>query len=292
MTALLLSPAAPAKAEPQASALRLVYSNMVAARLNPLGLQEQLSVGYRYRLFASDSPLLASSHVAALFEPRLTPTDGTLGAALEIEPLALLRLRLVYRYVNYFGSFGSMQQFSDAASDYGDSGRSRRAKAGETTAKSGSQVAIDALLQAAVGPFAIRNQLVAERYAYRLDGGAAAFYDPTYDMLVPGHGWLFNDNVDALVRQGGVVAGVRYTITHARPDWPASSAAGTGNTPIQRVGPLFAYTFFKEPGSRFDEPTLLLVMNWWLRHRFRTGEDVSQAMPFVILGFACKGDLG
>ena len=44
-------------------------------------------------------------------------------------------------------------------------------------------------------------------------------------------------------------------------------------------------------GTAFNQPTVFAMANWWLSHRYRTGEEVSQAFPYVLLGFAFNGDL-
>ena len=70
------------------------------------------------------------------------------------------------------------------------------------------------------------------------------------------------------------------------------------NTPMLRVGPAAAYTIFDKPGKMyFNKPTVFLTVAWWILHRFRTGKDeatggdVSQAVPFVALGFQFEADL-
>jgi hypothetical protein len=35
----------------------------------------------------------------------------------------------------------------------------------------------------------------------------------------------------------------------------------------------------------------VLITSWYLKHRYRTGQDVSQAVPYVVLGFAFTSDL-
>jgi hypothetical protein len=57
------------------------------------------------------------------------------------------------------------------------------------------------------------------------------------------------------------------------------------------VGLLAAYTFFDEGYTAFNKPTVVLISSWYLKHRYRTGQDVSQAVPYVVLGFAFTSDL-
>jgi hypothetical protein len=69
----------------------------------------------------------------------------------------------------------------------------------------------------------------------------------------------------------------------------------------QRLGPFFAYTFFKKNYARFDQPTLIVIANWYLDHRYRQGQAdsaivpgvfvPSRGVPYVILGFGFTSDL-
>jgi hypothetical protein len=94
----------------------------------------------------------------------------------------------------------------------------------------------------------------------------------------------------------GLVAGLRHTKTDAW--YQRSDVSDDGeplpaadNGPMHRLGPFLAYTLFSDPGAAFDRPTALIIVNWWLTHRYRTGEDVSQAIPYVVAGFTFYGDL-
>ena len=39
------------------------------------------------------------------------------------------------------------------------------------------------------------------------------------------------------------------------------------------------------------KPTLYLLAQWWVKHRYRTGQEVSQGLPMIVLGFSFTGDL-
>ncbi|MCK5800266.1 MAG: hypothetical protein KAI47_23910, partial [Deltaproteobacteria bacterium] len=71
-------------------------------------------------------------------------------------------------------------------------------------------------------------------------------------------------------------------------DWLA--VAENPNTPNQKIGPLFAYTFAKSWGG-LQRPTVILVLNWWLQNRYRTGQRVTQALPYGIVAFTFSGEL-
>ena len=63
------------------------------------------------------------------------------------------------------------------------------------------------------------------------------------------------------------------------------------NGPTHRVGPALLYTIFDRPDLRFNKPTLILLMQWWAKSRYRTGQDVSAGIPYFVLGFRFEGDL-
>jgi hypothetical protein len=58
-----------------------------------------------------------------------------------------------------------------------------------------------------------------------------------------------------------------------------------------RIGPVAALTFYDDGYTSFNKPTLILAASWYLRHRYRTGQDVSGALPLLLLGFAFQSDL-
>ncbi|MCA9687412.1 MAG: hypothetical protein KC457_34945, partial [Myxococcales bacterium] len=63
--------------------------------------------------------------------------------------------------------------------------------------------------------------------------------------------------------------------------------------PQFRLGPALGYVFYDQPQkrARFNKPTLLLMPQWNILHRWRTGRDVSAAMPTIVIAFAFSGQL-
>ena len=57
--------------------------------------------------------------------------------------------------------------------------------------------------------------------------------------------------------------------------------------------PHFAALGFKvrwEDGAAFNNPTVFVLIQWWAKHRFRTGADTSGALPLMGVGFQKTGD--
>ena len=57
------------------------------------------------------------------------------------------------------------------------------------------------------------------------------------------------------------------------------------------IVPFLAYTFHDREDLRFNAPTLVLISQWFVSHRYRTGQEVNQGIPWVALAFQFKGIL-
>ena len=65
---------------------------------------------------------------------------------------------------------------------------------------------------------------------------------------------------------------------------------GNINTPNHRVGPMIAYVF-RSRNPRFSQPMLALIVNWWINNRYRSGQAVSNALPYGAVAFQFNGTL-
>lgn len=169
--------------------------------------------------------------------------------------------------------------------------------------------------------------------------GTNVWYDILNDTLLPARGWNTHIDSDLLYAPegAGLTFGLRHSFT--RVFWSASDfqptdfcngpMGGVGargmptmmsplngcgdlgyfdpNGPMHRLGPLVAYNFKESYHARFNAPTVFLALQWWIAHRYRTG-DASQreamlgngvspsdftasAFPYIALGFSFRGDL-
>lgn len=278
---------------------RLIYSNLTALRYNPLGLVNEFTGGYRYQLVDKDSVLFNESFIAAQVHTYLTPAYARIGPKIDIQPLALLNLSATYDYTGYFGSFGLNQSFKSPTDVWSDTELERRDDSGDPAvdnySNTGHFVTLAALLQAKVKNIAIRDNLKFYWADYDLRAGDTVSYDQTLDITIPNKGWAMTNDLDVLyLFDFGLTLGARYTLTeafyqarHFQPAEPISRPNG----PTHRVGPALLYTFFNRPHQRFNKPTLIVLMQWWAAHRFRTGQDVSTAVPYLVVGFRFEGDL-
>jgi hypothetical protein len=276
--------------------MQVFYQNLTVVRLNPLGLQNLFELDWRHRLYDPGASLImAQNYWALTLAPVLTPGLVRLGVAAKLQPLAILKLEVRWEYLNYFGNFDLLQSYPSPNAAYSDSDIEDGGDAGLNYATDGWQLTLDGEARAKVGPVIVRNRFKAGYVEVALRGGDTVFYEQYFDLLLPGAGWFFTNDLDVLVQIGShLIVGVRHAFMDvAYPDdsFAPGEAQESDSAPTHRLGPLVAYTFFDEPGEAFNRPTILLLVNWYLEHRWRTGEDVSQGFPYIVLGFAFSGDL-
>jgi hypothetical protein len=274
---------------------RILYRNLLAARANPIGLVDDITVGYRYQLVARDTQLFRDSFLFAGAHAFVTPAFVRVGPTVEVQPAAVLNLAATYDVVGYFGAFDNVQSFSTPTAESGPDDLKDLGRAGGGYRTWGHLVTLSALLQAKVRHVAMRNQV--KFYWSRLDlrGRDTVYFDFANDILAPNNGWMLTNDSDLLwVFDVPVVLAVRHTLTHAfytqdmfLPGEPVSQPNG----PTSRLGPGVIWTIFDYPGARFNRPTIIVLAQWWLRHRWRTGEQVHAALPYAVVAFQFEGDI-
>lgn len=305
----------PSPLEPDLNAPRprhaLVYDNLLAGRYNPLGLVNELSLGYRHAL--------ASHRVSfgALLHAFVTPALARVGPRFDLQPIVVLTrtepaggrhrrdpvlvfdLSAGYDFQAYFGVLRQLLSFSSPVVDASDETRWRLGRAGAERVTYGHLVTLRLGLTARRGPWFARDDVRFYYQANALPTGDRVFYDPVIDIVAPNRGWTVTNDLDLgytldLGRGRGLEVAGRYTLTHAfygARHYLFGQPYLQPNGPTMRVGPALFYTFFNRPDRRFNRPTLALLAQWWVRHRYRTGADVSAGVPYVVLAFLFEGVL-
>lgn len=264
---------------------QLYYQSTTFGRLNPLGLISRIQLQYRHRLYEHDSLALQSNHIGVGFYGQFSPAFARGGPRIELKPASVLVLYASYELVGFYGTFEFLNSYNSPAANFSDSAQDTIRDRDENYATTGTELTLGALLQAKVGPVAARINTRLVHGNYSLQGAGPFYYDPTYDALLEDQGWMVTSDFDLLYLHGDhITAGARYT--HLSPLYD-----GGDNNRIDRLGFVLAYTFFKEDQARINGPTILLLTQWHLQHRWRTGADTSQALPQIILGFDFRGDL-
>ncbi len=326
-SALAQSPPPAKPLPPLAPANRLVLNNLVVLRLNPVGLEDQIRFGIQHRLSEEgDRPLWRDAFLFAGIAPRINPAFIKIGPSVEIQPLSIFNLRVGLEYMQLFGTFGFLQSYASPTDEYDDkrlaacSTKSALDKCmyqqedgtvvtGSTDVRNspaaGLHLSIEPQLQLKLGPVAIRDKLAIEYWAMGTRPGARAFYDVTLDTLVPRRGWVIANDLDVLfVTRFRLAAGLRYSVVqalYADSDFRPGEDRSLADNTVQRIGPMLSYTFFDRGFTAFNKPALLLVVSWYVDHRYRTGQAPaailpgvfvhSPAMPYVVLGFSFQSDL-
>lgn len=273
----------------------VVYKNLFGLRYNPLGLVDEFQIGYRLQLFDRQSPLFRDTFLAVKAYTFTSPAFARLGPMVEFQPLAILNLSATYMYVGYFSTFDQLQSFPTPTADFSDSTLEELGDAGENYPTWGHRVRLSALLQAKVWNIAIRDNVQFFYSNMKLREGDTVYYNQTLDLLEPNDGWVVNNDLDLIyLFDFGLKLGARYTVAHAfyqerhfLPGEPVSQPNG----PTQRIGPAILHTFYDRPDRRFNKPTLILLSQWWLRNRYRTGADVNAGVPYLVLAFLFEGQL-
>jgi hypothetical protein len=109
---------------------------------------------------------------------------------------------------------------------------------------------------------------------------------------MPNAGWVLTQDADLLyLASPSWILGLRYS--YAKPFYEAHHEGETAqpSNVIHRAGPLIAYRLSNATTGPVQSPTLLLITQWHMDHRWRAGQEVSRALPYVGLGFLVRGDL-
>ena len=287
---------------------RFVYRNLTALRINPLGFVNEFQFGWRIQLVNKNTTLFKESYIALKVHTFLNPAFGRIGPMLEIQPLAVLNLQAIYNGVGYFRTFDQLQSFQSPNAVYSDDALNKRTE--QRYATTGHYITLSALLQAKVGRVAVRDNLKFYWADFSLSVDETTgrqdtvYYDQTLDILHPDRGWVTTNDADIIyLFDFGLRLGARYTLTHAfyrDSMYPEGEDTTNRNSPTHRVGPAILYSppkwhikaskRTKLSRKRWYNPTAILLVQWWAQHRWRTGEDVHPAVPYVVLGFSFEGD--
>lgn len=269
---------------------RLVHRQILVTRVNPLGLLYDGRFMYRFRLYESERPALRDNFIGIGIAPGASPAFARGGLYVEVQPASFIGFWSVYEYVQYFKTFNLLQSWPSAQGDFSDT--AIRNLGGTHYAGGGTQWTIGMNLQGKVGVVVGRALFRLVRPDFNLRAGDTVQYDQFYDTLMPNRGWSLFGDVDVFAQLPvGLIAGARYTLAvpfygpqHLDPTLPGPSNAH------MRVGPALGWQFSSRDGAAFNAPTLFLLVQWWLMHRFRTGADTSVALPCITLAFTFNGD--
>ena len=274
---------------------RVTYDSTLGIRVNPLGVEERLNVLFRRRLYSDPAPILREANVAAGVAPTFTPSIIRLGPVLEFRPLTLLTFSAAGYFQSWLPTFNNLQSLPTPTAPHSDDDLRAGGDAGESYGTTGAELQLRAQALGKVGPVVLRTDASFHLANVALEGEDTVYYEPRSDLVVPDGGWWFIDDTDLVVLTDfGLIAGARATISSAfyrDHDFAPNKPTNNPNNPTAHLNPIVTYTFFDRPGAVFNRPTVVFIANWWLAHRYRTGEESSAALPYLTLAFRFEGDL-
>lgn len=266
---------------------RFVHRQTLALRVNPLGLIYDGRFAYRQRLYFSESNALRDNFVGIGVAPGASPAFGRIGALLEVQPATILGFWATYEVMQYFGTFNLLASYPSASANFSDSNIRNRLPNPYVTG--GRMLTLGANLNLKVGPIVVRSQARLVAPDFDLRPGDTVLYDQVYDVLLPNGGFTFINDLDVLFQtKWGLVAGLRY---NASVPMYGPAHAPLEDNDSHRLGPFLAYRFWDTDGRKLNQPTLVLIANWYLKHRWRTGADSSVGIPYFALAINVVGDL-
>jgi hypothetical protein len=270
-TVLVAATSSPARADGPQRRL----DNTIAVSANPIGLQDQLTLSWRWGLSQSKNPLLSDAHAAVGISNTLSPASERLEIWAQLSPLSILDLRVGAEPVFYFGTFGHLVSFPSYDADF--SKEAREAIKDQAVSRTGIRYHVSPTLKIKVGRLLARGGATFEWW--RVDGPGAFFYEPWRDTLLDSDG-------DALMSLSGqvfydfpagpggrkLIAGLLYDVVDVY-DAPDNRR--------QRLGPLAVWTL---GDRRFGvrEPTVIASVYSYLEDPSKDG-DVG---GFVAFSFA------
>ena len=186
-----------------------------------------------------------------------------------------------------FSTFSYTRSFENAQADYDDDLLSNTRDQDYTSL--GNRAILSGKFQFGLGGVIMRSQTQAWYFGIPLQGDDTVFYEASLDTLVPNKGWTITNDTDLLFwTDWDLIIGARYTVTS--PLYRDEHNPGRNiNGPMHRVGPFFAYQFFDDGiGTGWNKPTILVLTQWWARHRYRTTQ--RPGVPYLVIAFKQEGD--
>jgi hypothetical protein len=288
---VILTVATPVLAQPRTTGWS--WSNTAYAQLNPRAFQDEIRLTLRLPL--SDEPTPLAGSVAAFVGLGIGPGALRPVVGLELQPISPLSLGVAYLPTYYPNLVGATRSYPSPHSEY-DSGVFSSPREGPSGSGSlfSHQLLLSASLRWKLDWLVGRIAVQASRFWADLPSGDRVYYEPTYDVVVDAHGWVAQNDVDLGVQLSpALILGVRHTLTLA---WYRDAAYAPGesrdnpNTPMSRVGPEMRWAFF-DRATGAESGSVFVLAQWYLVHRYRTGEAVSGAVPLLGIGFTLTGGL-
>jgi len=211
---LVLSLGGGAHAETAGKYSHLYLESNFGSRYIPPGFGETVEMHYRYYYSGSDSILFKNNHVGVGVVDSVSPATNDVGAFIEIEPVAVFRLRMEYLYRTFFGEFTALLPFPDKDADFSESVLEEREENDEAVWEYGHTYKIQPTFQMQYERFILMNDTSFVWYDIDRDG---YFYEPVNDTLMKTEDYFFLNSTIVGVEtwrktdRKRIIAGSRYS---------------------------------------------------------------------------------
>ncbi|HKA89358.1 MAG TPA: hypothetical protein VKE22_16940 [Haliangiales bacterium] len=267
----------------------LIMTQAAFAQANPGAIGVAAQARWCRPLYETEGPLAAGNGVAVHAELAFGLKAGRTTLGVELQPLSILSLGVAYRATLYPGILGLPQSYPSPGADYRSTLFSPPEEGpGGSYALVVHQLVLDGTLQAKLGPILMRSSTRASLFHADLHGDDRVFYEPGLDIVVYRNGWALQNDSDVAYAVGDhLIVGVRHTLVEAwypTGAYPPLEPRDNPNTPTSRIGPIVRWTFFDRGSGWLESASVGAVVQWYVTHRFRTGEAVGGAVPLVGIG--------
>lgn len=264
----------------------------VTVSYNLLGLRVIATIGYRWRLFASNSRLFSNNYFSINAISRLTPAWLEGGALLVLQPASFVKLRAAYRFRGQVGAFFSGGVFDNATNAKQTLNAVKSFAEGEQILRdtidarakdnNGQRilplshiVSVDLTLQFKFkGILALVNFRYSHWWTSYTDQNTyQAFYEGGHDMI-------FNGGDEDFFMLDGLL-GYEFKMFRFLAVTNYRRAFRADDTSF-RLGPAVQWLIAPNWGP-FLKPSLLVLANWYLMHPFR-GRN-GDAFPLIAARF-------
>jgi len=175
-------------AETEGKQARLFLFGQTGGRINPEGFAQTFELNYQYKYSDSDSILFKNNNAGFGIADTISPATNAIGAFVEIEPIAVFKLRVQYEYLQYFGAFTALLSFTHKDSDYSDSELDHRQDEKEAVWATGTHFFIQPTFQIQIKRFIALNTASFEWFNINKDH---YYYEPTLDTLLRTTDYVF-----------------------------------------------------------------------------------------------------
>jgi hypothetical protein len=256
---------------------QLLFYSLVVGRHYPIGADAQGALQFKKRIGDSEDLLLKTRFWSLGVVGTWNPAEWSVGAAAEVEPLAVFQLRASYERRGFYGSYGEVLSWREPPPDLSDAaleaagGRAQNYRTHRDTWK------LEPKLRALWRPIGLQNVTTLQWGRLNARPGDTVYYDAGSDLLLPVQGLTLNNQLSAVYLAGPWVAGALY-------EFAAPLALGPSYQ-VHRAGPLLAYTFFERAGAWINKPTVFATSLFGFKHPSRTGFP-----PTTIVGVSTETD--